>query len=199
MLPTIYRSTKDSGQGKVEGNSIAYKYSKNARLNTEKVIEARVGKKENMPYNKAHFMNMDDVYNEYTKSERYLLMLLGIMTVVAIFIAIFGIYSMIALACNQQRKEIAIRKVNGARVKEILALFFRQYFLVTVVACAVACPVGVFVMQRWLEQYTRRVAMEWRLFVGVFLLVAAIVFTSIVFRVWKAARENPVNSLNHDL
>jgi ABC-type antimicrobial peptide transport system permease subunit len=113
------------------------------------------------------------------------------MTAVAILIAVFGIYSMITLACNQRRKEMAIRKVNGAKAKEILALFFRQYFAVTVAACAVAFPVGVHVMQRWLEQYTRRVSMEWWLFAGVFVLVVAIVFISMAFRVWKAASENP--------
>ena len=135
--------------------------------------------------------SVEEEYKNYTKSERYLFILLGIMTAVAILIAVFGIYSMITLACSQRRKEIAIRKVNGAKVKEILALFFRQYFAVTVAACMVAFPVGVYVMQRWLEQYTRRVSMEWWLFAGVFVLVAAIVFASIIFRVWKAANENP--------
>ena len=43
-------------------------------------------------------------------------------------ITVFGIYSMVTLACNQRRKEIAIRKVNGARLKDIFALFFKKYF-----------------------------------------------------------------------
>ena len=136
-------------------------------------------------------VDIDKSFKEYTKSERNLLMLVGTMTGVAILIAVFGIYSMITLACNQRRKEMAIRKVNGAKAKEILALFFRQYFAVTIAACAVAFPVGVHVMQRWLEQYTRRVSMEWWLFAGVFVLVDAIVFISMAFRVWKAANENP--------
>ena len=75
-----------------------------------------------MPYNRVHFENMEEVYSEYTKSERWLLILLGVMTGVAILIAVFGIYSMITLACNQRRMEMAIRKVNGAKA-EILALF----------------------------------------------------------------------------
>ncbi len=143
-------------------------------------------------YTPGHYsMDIDVRFKEFTKSERNLLILVGIMTGVAILIAVFGIYSMITLACNQRRKEMAIRKVNGAKAKEILALFFRQYFAVTVAACAVAFPVGVHVMQRWLEQYTRRVSMEWWLFAGVFVLVVAIVFISMAFRVWKAANENP--------
>ena len=134
---------------------------------------------------------MEELYAEYTRSERYLLILLSIMTSVAILIAVFGIYSMVTLACNRRRKEIAICKVNGATVKEIFMLFFKQYLWITIAASAVAFPVGVYVMQRWLEQYTRRVSLEWWLFIGVFALVLLIVITSMIFRVVKAAKENP--------
>ncbi len=169
-------------------NLFAYKYSPGSRELVQQKIQELITKNGG---SRTSFNDLEAVYAEYTLSERYLLTLLGIMTAVAITIAVFGIYSMITLACNQRRKEMAIRKVNGAKAKEILALFFRQYFAVTVAACAVAFPVGVHVMQRWLEQYTRRVSMEWWLFAGVFVLVVAIVFISMAFRVWKAANENP--------
>jgi ABC-type antimicrobial peptide transport system permease subunit len=198
IQPTIYRTLKDGGGANIIGSTIAYKYAKDFREKTEQAIEEIARKKDNMPYNRGNFTNMEEVYSEYTKSERWLFILLGIMTAIAILIAVFGIYSMITLACNQRRKEIAIRKVNGAKIKEILALFFRQYLAVTVAACVVAFPGGVYVMQRWLEQYTRRVSMEWWLFAGVFVLVTAIVFTSIVFRVWKAANENPAEVIKSE-
>ena len=166
----------------------AYKYDKELRFETEdainKFITEEVG-------NSASFINMEELYSEYTKSERYLLTLLIIMTSVAILIAIFGIYSIVTLACNRRRKEIAIRKVNGASIKEIFMLFFKQYFWITVAASAVAFPIGIYIMQRWLEQYTRRISMEWWIFVGIFVLVLLIVIVSMIFRVMKAARENP--------
>ena len=138
-----------------------------------------------------HLMDINEIFKDFTKSERYLLFLLLVMTGVAILISVFGIYSMVTLACNRRRKEIAIRKVNGASIKEIFMIFFRQYLWITIASSAVAFPLGVFVMQRWLEQYTRRVAMEWWLFAGVFALVLLIVMGSMIFRVIKAARENP--------
>ena len=76
-------------------------------------------------------------------------------------------------------------------MKEILALFARQYFVVTLFACIAAFPIGIYVMQRWLEQYTRRVSMEWWIFAGIVLLIGLIVFASIFFRVYRAAKENP--------
>lgn len=170
-------------------NSFAYRFSNGFREQTEQAIRKLL--EDNGYERDVAFLNMDDFYNDYTKSERYLLILLGIMTGVAILIAVFGIYSMITLACSQRRKEIAIRKVNGARIKEIFVLFFRQYFVVTLLSYIVAFPVGIYIMQRWLEQYTRRVSMEWWLFAGVVLLVAVVIFASIFMRVWRAANENP--------
>src|SRR5690606_3847431 len=138
-----------------------------------------------------HLMDINEIFKDFTKSERNLLALLAIMTGVAILIAIFGIYSMVTLACNRRRKEIAIRKVNGARTKEIFTLFFKQYFWITIAGSVVVFPVGVYVLQHWLEQYTRRVSMEWWLFAGVFILVLLIVMASMIFRVIKASREIP--------
>src|SRR5690554_1295363 len=169
-------------------NSFAYKYKDGFKESIEKKLEQLV---DYQGGRYVRFNNLEEIYADYTKSEGYLLILLSAMTSVAILIAVFGIYSMVTLACNRRRKEIAIRKVNGATVKEIFMLFFKQYLWITIAASAVAFPIGVYVMQRWLEQYTRRVSMEWWIFAAVFALVLIIVMASMIFRVVKAARENP--------
>lgn len=99
-------------------------------------------------YNAWNFytIDIDRLFIEFTKSERNLLMLIGVITLIAILIALFGIYSMITITCNQRRKEIAIRKVNGAKAKEIFLLFFREYFILALFSCVVAFPVGVYIM-----------------------------------------------------
>ena len=167
----------------------AYRYIEGQREFTEKEIERLA--KEEFGVEHINISNMEEIYAEYSKSERYLLILLSVMTGVAIAIAVFGTYSVITLACQRRRKEIAIRKVNGASVLEILLLFLREYFLITVVACAVAFPIGAFMMQRWLEQYVRRVSIEWWLFVGLFILMLLLVLASVLFQVVKAAKQNP--------
>lgn len=137
------------------------------------------------------FYDMESIYEDYTKSEYYLLILLSFMTGVAILISLFGIYSMVTLSCNEKRKEIALRKVNGAQMRDILFLFYRQYLILSVASCIVAFPIGIYVMQQWLEQYTRRIKMEWWLFVGTFACITLIVLLGVLYRVWKTARENP--------
>ena len=191
VLPSVYElmSEEELEQRGPRTHFYAYKYMEGTRSSTEKEIE-RIGTEE-VGNRSVGIYNMAELYAEYTKSERYLLILLSVMTGVAILIALFGVYSLITLACGRRRKEIAIRKVNGARVGEIFSLFFREYFVVTLLSCVVAFPIGVYIMQRWLEQYTRRVSMEWWLFAGVFILVTLIVLASIISRVNRAAKENP--------
>ena len=59
---------------------------------------------------------MEEKYDEYMKSENSLSMLLSIVAFICIAIAVFGIFSLVTLSCEQRRKEIAIRKVNGASI-----------------------------------------------------------------------------------
>ncbi|MDD2727366.1 MAG: FtsX-like permease family protein, partial [Proteiniphilum sp.] len=175
--------------GYVPRQLFAYRYSEGQREATEQEIKRLAAEK----FDNRHLWidNMEDIYASYTRSERYLLILLSIMTGLAILIALFGAYSIITLACRRRRKEIAIRKVNGATVREILQLFLREYLLITLLACLVAFPAGVLVMQRWLEQYTRRVSMEWWLFAALFLLMVLLVLASVLLQVVRAARQNP--------
>lgn len=180
-------STEKESRSKTH-NAFAYKYSEGSRELTEQTIAKLVA---DQGGRLSKINNMEDVYTDYTESERYLIIMLSIMTGVAILIAFFGIYTMTTLACTRRRKEIAIRKVNGAGIWEIFRLFFGSYFLISVLASIVAFPVGVLIMQRWLEQYSRRISMEWWLFVGLFLLVLLFVTVSMIFRVYAAASENP--------
>lgn len=76
-------------------------------------------------------------YDEYLKSENNLLKLLGIVTLVSLLIALFGIYALIVQSCEQHRKGIALRKVHGAQVKDILTMFFKQYMVQVLVASAI--------------------------------------------------------------
>lgn len=169
--------------------SLIYKFTHGTRYQTEKALE-ELGNKMGI-INGVNLYNMDEIYSDYTKSERYLLIMLSIMTGVAILISVFGIYSMITLSCNKRRKEIAIRKANGAKAIDVFLLFFKQYIVITVTSCIIAFPIGAYIMQRWLEQYTHRISMEWWIFIVIFILIIMIVLLSIFSRVSRVAKENP--------
>ena len=93
------------------------------------------------------FFNIEEEYEKLLESEKNLQKLLHITTGVCILIALFGVWSMIMLTCEQRRKEIAVRKVFGATVKDILDMFFLEYMALQGVAALVAFPIGYVCMK----------------------------------------------------
>lgn len=142
--------------------------------------------------------NMEEVYDTYMKSERTLCQLLSIVSFICIAIAVFGIFSLVTLSCEQRRKEIAIRKVNGANVRVILNLFFKEYLILLSVASILAFPLGYVLMRRWLEEYVKQTPIEGWLYAVIFIGMGLVIFLSIIWRVWKAARQNPAEVIKSE-
>ena len=150
------------------------------------------------PTKKLFLLNEEERFNEYLKSEDTLGTLLTFASVVCILISIFGIYSLVTLHCEQRRKEIAIRKINGAKVKNILQMFFREYFLLLGIASIIAFPAGYATMKPWIETYHRQTEIGILPFAMIFMGVAMIIALSIGWRIWKAANENPAEVVKNE-
>ncbi len=140
----------------------------------------------------------EDLYQEYLQSETLLLRLLGFVSIVCIVVSAFGIFSMVTLSCERRRKEIAIRKVNGARVGDILRLFAREYLGLLVVASVVAFPVGYVLMRRWLESYVEQTPISAWIYIVIFVGMALLIALCIGWRVWRAANENPADVVKRE-
>ena len=143
-------------------------------------------------------VNVMDEYNAYLKAESLLLHLLTFVSIVCILVSAFGIFSMITLSCERRHKEVAIRKVNGARVGDILGLFAREYLSLLAVAAVVAFPVGYVLMKRWLESYVEQTSLSWWLYAVIFFGMALLVALCIGWRVWRAANENPAEVVKRE-
>ena len=135
----------------------------------------------------------EESFHQMLKSEQNLSHLLTIVTLVAILIAVFGVYSIITLACRQRRKEIALRKIHGAKLKDILGMFVKEYGLILVIGAAVAFPVGYLIMHGWLEQYLKRITIGPLFYIGIFVATALLIALCVGARVWRTARENPAD------
>ena len=146
-----------------------------------------------LPDKKLFLFSQEEEFNKYLVAEDTLSGLLNFASCVCLLIAIFGIYSLITLTCEQRRKEIAIRKVNGAKVKDILQMFLHEYFLLLTLAALIAFPLTYTVMKQWIETYNRQVAIGIWPFILVYALMALVMIASIGGRVWKAANENPAD------
>ncbi len=127
------------------------------------------------------------------RSERILMKLLGIASGVCIFITLFGIFSMVSLTCERRRKEMAIRKVHGAKIRDIIGLFAKEYGILLLVSAAVAFSVGYAVMKQWLQTYVIQTTISWWIYVAILAAVTLMIVLCVGYRVWKAANENPAD------
>lgn len=101
---------------------ILFKYKEGTWNECRKALE-HLYQTECSPENILRLNSEEEVYNNYLRSEEMLTRLLSFASLVCILTAMFGIYSLVTLTCEQRRKEIAIRKVNGATVWSILYLY----------------------------------------------------------------------------
>ena len=176
--------------------SVAYRYEEGMRRQTQQAVTEWMRKE--FPQDgefEINFVYMEDIFEEHFKSEQALQALLPIMTLACILIAIFGVYSLTSLTCQQRRKEIAIRKINGAEVPDIMNIFFKEYLLLLFMAALIAFPAGYIIMKRWMEDYVKQTSMDAWLFVFIFLIVFVVIVFSIFSTVWKAANQNPAETV----
>ena len=181
-----------SDQFAYEGSTcILIKFKEGTWNACKEKVEAII--KETYPNARMELTNTEEEYNKFLTSENALLRMLTILSLVCILISVFGIYSQIVLTCEQRRKEIAIRKVNGAHIKDILAMFAKEYATLLAIASVIAFSMGYAIMKHWLESYTLQTPVGWWIFASIFVGIALVVAISIGYRVWKAANENPAD------
>ncbi|MEG1563948.1 MAG: FtsX-like permease family protein [Bacteroides sp.] len=176
--------------------SILFKFKEGTWKECKAAIDSM--HKADFPTAGLRLFNEEDEYNKYLKSENSLLKMLGVATIVCILISAFGIFSQITLSCEKRRKEVAIRKVNGAGVKDILAMFIKEYFLILGIAAMIAFPTGYVLMKKWLESYMEQTEINSWIYVSILTVVALIIFSSIGWRIWKAARQNPAEVIKSE-
>jgi len=140
----------------------------------------------------------EDEWADLMRSEENLSRLLTVVSLVAVLIAVFGVYSIITLACRQRRKEIALRKIHGAKLRDILMMFVREYGLILLVGAFVAFSVSYIVMHGWLEQYVKRTPLSWWVFAAILIGTALLIALCVGSRVWRTARENPAEVIKSE-
>ena len=176
---------------------ILFKYKEGTWNECRKALE-HLYQTECSPENILRLNSEEEVYNNYLRSEEMLTRLLSFASLVCILTAMFGIYSLVTLTCEQRRKEIAIRKVNGATVWSILYLFFREYLIMLCIAALFAFPIIYVIIKQWILNYVRQVSISPLPFILILIGLALTVIAGISWRVWKAANENPAEVIKNE-
>jgi putative ABC transport system permease protein len=122
----------------------------------------------------------------------------GIFTLLAIIIACLGLFGLSSLELIQRIKEIGIRKVLGARVSNILALFSVKTLVLVFISIVVSIPVTVVIMNSWLANFHFHVRIHWTYFILPVMAVLFISMITISYRIVKTANTNPAESLRYE-
>lgn len=133
---------------------------------------------------------------QYQK-ERRLSTLITIFSALSIIISMMGVFGLVLFETQYRRKEIGIRRVNGATVGSILWMFNVQFLRVVAVCAVIAVPVSWYFVDRWLSTFAYRMPMHWWVFAAAIAAVAAVTSVTVTARSRAAANENPVNAIQH--
>lgn len=139
----------------------------------------------------------DDELEVYYEAEERLAKLITIFTLLSVVISIMGVFGLVLFETQYRRKEIGIRRVHGASVQSILKMFNLQFLRITLICAAVAIPISYYFINRWLTGFTARMPMHWWVFALAVVIICLIVVGTVTARSWKAANENPINSIQH--
>jgi len=139
----------------------------------------------------------DDIGAMYQKEKR-LSEIYILFTIIAYLISAIGLFAISLYDTRRRIKEIGIRKVNGAKISEVMALLNKDLVRWVLIAFLIATPVAWYAMHKWLENFAYRTSLSWWIFALAGLLALGIALLTVSFQSWKAANRNPVESLRYE-
>ncbi len=119
-------------------------------------------------------------------------------TFVAIFISCIGLFGLSLSIIERRRKEVGIRKVNGAKTSEVMILLNKDFAMWVVISFVIATPIAWYAMNNWLENFAYKTNLSWWIFALAGLLALGIALLTVSWQSWRAATRNPVEALRYE-
>ncbi len=119
-------------------------------------------------------------------------------SVFAILISSLGLFAMAVFSSDKRTKEIGIRKVNGARISEVLIMLNKDFVKWVAIAFVIASPIAWYAMQKWLQNFAYKTELSWWIFALAGLLALGVALLTVSWQSWKAATRNPVEALRDE-
>lgn len=138
------------------------------------------------------------ILNNLYQKEQTLGKLISLFGIMAILISIVGVFGLVLFETQFRRKEIGIRKINGATTGQILLMFNKTYIRIVSVCFIISIPIAWMGTQQWLENFAYKTPLHLWVFIVAFLIILSVTIGTVTFRNWQAANENPVNSVKSE-
>jgi putative ABC transport system permease protein len=119
-------------------------------------------------------------------------------SLIAIAIAVLGIFSLSLLICQKRLKELGIHKINGAKLWDLLLLLNRNFLIILAVSFAIASPIAWYSMSNWLERFAYKTNIGLGIYLVSGILVSLVTIVVVSWQSWRFAKVNPVEALRYE-
>jgi putative ABC transport system permease protein len=140
-----------------------------------------------------HFL--DETYQQLYTSEMNAGKVFNFAMLISLMITVAGLFAMAYYATQRRMKEVAIRKVYGASLKDIFVLLNKSFVIWVGIAFAIACPVAYYALHQWLEGFVVKTPLSAWVFLLVGVVALLVTLLTTVYQTWKVATANPVKYL----
>ena len=122
----------------------------------------------------------------------------SVFSILCLIISAIGLLGVSSILLINKTKEIGIRKVSGARVKEIISMINLDFIQWIILAIVLSCPFSWIIMNKWLENFTSHIKVEWWYFALAGITGILIAFITITLQSLKISHKNPVEALRYE-
>jgi putative ABC transport system permease protein len=140
----------------------------------------------------------NDILKKLYESDIRFSKIIGLMAIIAILIASLGLFGLSLLLSQQKTKEIGIRKINGAKIFEVMIMLNLDFIKWIFIAFVIACPIAFYAMHRWLGTFAYKTELSWWIFALAGILALVIAILTVSWQSWRAATRNPVEALRYE-
>jgi putative ABC transport system permease protein len=141
---------------------------------------------------------IDENFAKLYQSEEYTRTIFSYFMILAISIAILGLFGLSLFVMERRTKEIGIRKINGAKISEVMAMLNKDFVKWVTIAFIIATPIAYYAMSKWLESFAYKTELSWWIFALAGLLALGIALLTVSWQSYRAAGRNPVEALRYE-
>jgi putative ABC transport system permease protein len=138
---------------------------------------------------------LNDEFNRMYLVERRVSALGKVFALLAILITVLGVFGLASYTAEQKTKEVGIRKVLGADIKQVVAMFTWLFVKIFLVAALIAVPAAYFASYKWLQDFAYKTSISPVVFAASLLGLLLVTLATVSYEIWKSANANPVVSL----
>ena len=143
-----------------------------------------------------HFL--DDTFDKLFAAQEQEGAMFGLFVGIAIFVACLGLFGLAAFTAERRTREIGIRKVFGARTRDVVRLLLWQFSIPVLLANAIAWPIAWYYLHNWLESFAFRIALGPVYFLAAGLVALLIAWATVLSHAMRVARANPIRALRYE-